>query len=225
MKPEKIILFRHGESEGNVDKNVYNEKPDYALNLTEQGLSQAKVAGEQLVKLIGSNKSEEVFFYVSPLFRTRQTFEQIAKSFDGKVNYREEPRLREQEWGHLKSTDDCKAIDIARDSYGPFYYRIPDGESAADVYDRISDFMSTLYRDFDKVDYPKNTVLVLHGMSLRLFLMRWFHWTVEEFEKLENPENCKMVVLSLNKQTNKYELNSLLKIKNPIHNFQSPIKI
>ena len=53
-----------------------------------------------------------------------------------------------------------------------FYYRIPDGESGADVYDRVSTFLETLYRDFAKPDYPENTIIVTHGMTLRLFFMR-----------------------------------------------------
>ena len=31
--------------------------------------------------------------------------------------------------------------------------------------------------------------------GVRVFLMRWFHWTVEEFENLQNPKNCQVVVL------------------------------
>jgi hypothetical protein len=30
---------------------------------------------------------------------------------------------------------------------------------------------------------------------MRLFCMRWFHWSVEYFEALENPENGGYVVL------------------------------
>jgi hypothetical protein len=30
---------------------------------------------------------------------------------------------------------------------------------------------------------------------MRLFLMRWFHWSVEEFESLHNPKNCQIIVL------------------------------
>ncbi len=29
MKPKRIILIRHGESEGNTDRNIYSQKPDY----------------------------------------------------------------------------------------------------------------------------------------------------------------------------------------------------
>jgi hypothetical protein len=30
---------------------------------------------------------------------------------------------------------------------------------------------------------------------MRLFLMRWFHWSVEYFESLENPEFCEIRTL------------------------------
>jgi broad specificity phosphatase PhoE len=45
MKPIRIFIIRHGESEGNVDKNIYLKKPDYALNLTSTGIEQARGAG------------------------------------------------------------------------------------------------------------------------------------------------------------------------------------
>jgi broad specificity phosphatase PhoE len=64
MKPNRIILIRHGESEGNVNKGIYAEKPDYALDLTEEGIKQAHYAGAQLKQLL---KEETAFFYVSPL--------------------------------------------------------------------------------------------------------------------------------------------------------------
>ena len=44
--------------------------------------------------------------------------------------------------------------------------------------------MDTLHRDFQKTDFPQNVLIVTHGLTMRLFLMRWFHWTVSEFEAL-----------------------------------------
>jgi len=195
MKPKRIILIRHGESEGNVNKRIYNQKPDFSLLLTDKGKQQAKAAGNLVKETLGD---EKIKFYVSPLFRTRQTFKHICESFpDTQYQWQEEPRLREQEWGHLRSMEECIEIEKQRDNYGTFYFRIPDGESAADVYDRVSDFFNTLYRDFEKKDYPPNAVMVTHGMSIRLFLMRWFHFTVEEFELIANPHNCAMIVMEL----------------------------
>ena len=44
MKPENIFIVRHGESEGNVDKTIYERKPDYAITLTSTGKNQAYLA-------------------------------------------------------------------------------------------------------------------------------------------------------------------------------------
>ena len=70
MKPYRIFLVRHGESEGNVSKTLYTHKPDYALNLTSKGIEQAKAAGKEIKAIIGN---ESVGIYYSPFFRTRQT--------------------------------------------------------------------------------------------------------------------------------------------------------
>src|SRR3982750_1286891 len=112
MKPKRIILIRHGESEGNVDRIVYSQKPDYALLLTEKGIMQASNSGKELKDIV---KKETIKFYISPLFRTRMTFENIAKHLSAhQINYIEEPRLREQEWGHLRSIKECKDVDDER---------------------------------------------------------------------------------------------------------------
>jgi len=79
MNPNRIILIRHGESQGNVDKNIYSQVPDYALELTESGNAQAFEAGKLLKD---SLKDETMYFYISPLWRTRSTFEQLTKSLD-----------------------------------------------------------------------------------------------------------------------------------------------
>ena len=59
MKPKRIILIRHGESEGNVDRAIYNVKPDYALELTEKGKQQARDVGKKLADLV---KGQSTFF-------------------------------------------------------------------------------------------------------------------------------------------------------------------
>jgi broad specificity phosphatase PhoE len=223
MKPNRIILVRHGESEGNADKSVYGRIPDYTLELTEKGKQQAMLAGREIARV---THNESLFFYVSPMWRTRSTFEHIARNL-GHPNFRyvEEPRIREQEWGHLRSREESRQVDLARDAYGTFYFRIPDGESAADVYDRVSDFFGSMHRDFEKPDYPQNSVIVTHGMTIRLFLMRWYHWTVEEFELLSNPHNCQVVVLQRSER-DKYTLVSELQRRERLHHgFSRPITL
>jgi len=203
MRPNRIILIRHGESEGNADKHQYRFTPDYALMLTPKGIEQAHRAGMEIKEIVGT---ETIHAYVSPYYRTRQTFQHLKIGLEANISkMNEDPRVREQDWGHLRHPDDNEDIIKQRDNFSTFYYRIPDGESGADVFDRVSTFLETLYRDFNKPDYPQNTLIVTHGMTLRLFLMRWFHWTVEEFENLRNPRNCEVVVMS-KKPDDKYEL-------------------
>lgn len=222
MRPQRIILVRHGESKGNIDRSIYAERPDYSLELSEKGVQQAVDAGKQLAILIGK---EKIMFYVSPHWRTRMTCEGILQSFSShKFKIREEPRLREQEWGHLRTVDRNKMLDQERDAFGTFYYRIADGESCADVYDRVSGFFDTLFRDFEKENFPSNVIIVTHGMTIRVFLMRWFHWTVEKFERVANPRNCEFFVME-KKADNRYELITPLKYHDPSHSYQYPGKV
>jgi broad specificity phosphatase PhoE len=44
-----------------------------------------------------------------------------------------------------------------------------------------------------------SVVIVTHGLALRLFLMRWFQWSVECFEESQNPGNCELVTMNKRK--------------------------
>jgi broad specificity phosphatase PhoE len=199
MKPDRIIIVRHGQSIGNVDKSVYKNIPDYAIPLTSMGIQQATDVGKSIRSLVGT---QSVKFYVSPFWRTRQTYQCIVKAFPSHIKnektFYEDPRLREQEWcGRLRKEGYGAELESERSAYGNFYFRFDRGESCADTFDRISGFLDTLHRDFKKPTMARNCVIVTHGMTLRVFLMRFFHLTVEEFEKLKNPKNGQMVVLQL----------------------------
>jgi len=203
MKPKRIILVRHGESTGNADPMEYLHTPDYKLPLTEHGVDQAVNAGVGIKHLI---KNETLHVYKSPWYRARQTWDGLAVNLaDNAIKVVEDPRIREQDWGHLRHPDDAKAMRDIRNEYGPFFYRMEDGESPADVFDRVSTFFETMHRDFGKYDFADNCLIVTHGMSLRVFLMRWLHWTVEEFENVRNPKNCDIVVLE-KQTTGRYKL-------------------
>lgn len=208
MPVNRIILIRHGECHGNRDLEQFATVPDYTIELTEKGMEQAREAGAKLKTLVGD---ESVYFYISPFWRTRSTFEQIAGSFPrNQFIYSEEPRLREQEWGYLRTHSELKELLRERKEYGSFYYRFPGGEAASDVYDRINDFLGSLHRDMNHPDYPQNCVLITHSLAIRLFIMRWFHLTVEEFEVMKSPKNAELIVLEYNLETNSYDLKTPL---------------
>lgn len=98
-----------------------------------------------------------------------------------------------------------------RADYGHFFYRIPNGESAADAYDRISGFNESLWRQFSEPDFPSVCILVTHGLMTRVFLMKWYHWSVEYFEDLRNINHCEFIVMQKNAETGKYDLQNKLR--------------
>ena len=118
MRPKRIILIRHGESSANVDRYLFGQIPDYTIELTEKGCMQARVAGCKLKELVGD---ESIYFYVSPFWRTRSTFENIVRSIPrSQFVYSEEPRLREQEWGYLRCNEDFDKM-MKVNLYSAFY--------------------------------------------------------------------------------------------------------
>ena len=68
----------------------------------------------------------------------------------------------------------------------------------ADVYDRMTIFEDHMIRDINAGRFRDNTSLVLltHGLALRGFLMRWFHWTVDQFMNVYNPPNAEVRLMS-----------------------------
>jgi len=190
--PERIFLVRHGESEGNVNRTIYETVPDNAIHLTKKGWDQGTKAGSVLLDIIGQ---EPVIFAVSSYVRTRETFNAIqsAGSFNVET-WHEDARLREQDFGNFQDTKRLMAEFAERKDFGKFYYRHPQGESPADVYDRISSFMDSLFRMF-KQSRAKNYVIVTHGVTMRLFLMRWLRQSVDDFHNTENPGNSEIHML------------------------------
>ena len=93
MKPKRIILIRHGESEANVNRYLFGSVPDYTIELTQKGRQQALEAGHRLKKLVGD---ESLYFYVSPFWRARSTFECLAAAFP-RTDFAPEPEKSEEE--------------------------------------------------------------------------------------------------------------------------------
>ena len=141
--PKRIILMRHGESQGNLNTAAYTITPDHSIQLTAQGMTQARHAGEQLRRVMGGDGCSpdwRVQFYVSPYGRTRSTLRELGRHFSRKriIGVREESRVREQDFGNFQVEERMKVIKETRERFGRFFYRFPEGESAADVFDRVS---------------------------------------------------------------------------------------
>jgi broad specificity phosphatase PhoE len=189
----RIILLRHGQSLGNVDELAYCRIPDHALPLTETGEDQARAAGPTIKGLVGDGP---VAAYVSPYKRTRRTFDLLGIEAERVIT---EPRVREQDWGNLQDPVQQEMLKHQRHAFGHFFFRLPNGESGADVDDRVAAFLDGLEVRLHKVEqHPKTVLVVSHGLTIRLLCRRLFDWSIELFESLSNVDTCENRVLDHN---------------------------
>ncbi|CAI5941740.1 unnamed protein product [Closterium sp. NIES-65] len=322
-RPTRIILVRHGQSEGNLDEGIYTRIADSRVSLTPLGFEQAVECGKQIRKLIefdrrkggkqgrggeggkegrrnagggdsgegDYNRDEEeddwgVYFYVSPYLRTLQTLRGIGRAFDRRhilgtlqgigrafdrrhiLGVREEPRLREQDFGNfqvpacMRQIKDVRQLEHARrhplhsspshltplwqtilhhsspprtaphhqvqermrqikdmrQRFGRFFYRFPEGESSADVYDRVTG------RQFEGLLNPGNCEIRVmemgeggkYSLAVRHSEYELFSWGLTpdmiagepgsgQFEGLLNPGKCEIRVMEMG-EGGKYSL-------------------
>lgn len=111
------------------------------------------------------------------------------------LTWHEDPRIREQDFGNYQDSEKIKAAKHERHRFGAFYYRFAHGESASDVFDRISTFLDSLWRSFD-TNKSQYYVIITHGIAIRVLLARYFRYSVNQFHLLSNPRNCETIVLS-----------------------------
>eukprot|EP00755_Sulcionema_specki_P027914 Sspe_Gene.88763::Locus_60697_Transcript_1_1_Confidence_1.000_Length_1123::g.88763::m.88763 len=207
--PKRIILLRHAESEANVDPSVWSLKPDNMIELTEQGCRQAKEAGERIKALLAGEPAMAV---ISPFWRSYMTMRNIHKVFpavEGQITETNiEPRIREQEFGNTQDPELMRGYRKEQLKVGRFWYRFPNGESGADVYNRVASFWESLKR-INRIRKRKvdNVIIVTHGLTMRLLLAAYYAWSPDTFHTVYNPENCEMWVLKLNSH-GRYEISS-----------------
>lgn len=211
------------------------------MKLTPDGWTQAYEAGRRLRSLLRSD--DTLHFFTSPYRRTRETTEGILSTLTSddpspspfprqSIKVYEEPRLREQDFGNFQPCSvEMERMWQERADYGHFFYRIPNGESAADAYDRVSGFNESLWRQFGEDDCASVCVLgmpfiycpssrkrkkkltgkVTHGLMSRVFLMKWYHFSVEYFEDLRNVNHCEFLIMRKSDDSGKYILENHLR--------------
>lgn len=187
----QIKLIRHGESLSNVGTLNPAVVGDHTIGLTPRGHEQARAAGA----ILGAEFLSGALVYCSPYRRTRETLAGLlagAGLDPTMVRVYEDPRLREVDPGYV----DRDTQTELRRTHGWFYYRFQGGESPADCYDRTSTFLESLMRQVarKKVNY---VAVVMHGLTMRCFVMRYLHLTVEQFDSLDNPANGDIITIGL----------------------------
>lgn len=80
IMPNKVVLVRHGQSEGNINELLYSTTPDNAIPLTKLGWDQARAAGKRL-KYDVLPQNCKIHFIVSPYVRTVETFHGMVSAW------------------------------------------------------------------------------------------------------------------------------------------------
>lgn len=207
----RILLVRHGESMGNVDKNVHATMADHAIPLSPRGHRQAIAAGAAIREFYEQLPVErrpapgKIRLWNSPYRRTRETADGIMEGAHGLIaDRREHILLCEQQFGLFDGVPDEELpirfpnefahYDKSERFGGRFWARMPLGESRFDVAARIHQSFGTFRRDASRHNIH-DIVVVCHGVTLRAFVMMWLHLSPEWFDAERNPRNCSVRLL------------------------------
>ena len=198
----RILLVRHGESEGNVDKKLHLSMADHAIPLSERGHAQAEESADFVSKFFDDNPSDIIGtryprLWESPYKRTVQTADPFAKKVTI-LDRRTHILLAEQQFGlfdglsseelRYKYPREHEHYEKCAEFEGRFWARMPLGESRFDVAQRVHQAFGTFRRD-DEKHGVRDIIVVAHGTTIRAFVMMWLHRSVEWFEKEPNPKN------------------------------------
>jgi len=205
----RIFLVRHGESLGNIDEKAYGQFGDHNVPLTQWGYRQALVAGRALASYLAElpeSVNQGLDIWYSPYLRTRQSKDAILQALPPQWvrDVREDYLLREQDFGlfteiydhaerRQKFPDEFEKWARLRNNSGKFYARPPDGESRADVAQRLRLFLQTVVSDMS--DKGNDVIIVGHGVTNRALEMNVLHHPVDWFERSDNPGNSDVTLI------------------------------
>ena len=184
MKKRNLILVRHGQSEWNA-KNLFTGWKD--PDLTEKGLLEAKIAGEQIA-------AEDINFdimFTSVLSRAQRTGQIILEGINQThINVIKNQALNERNYGSLAGLNK----DDARKKWGEEQVHIwrrsfdippPEGESLKNTAERVLPYFNE--EIMPKIKNGSNILIAAHGNSLRALIMELDSISSEEIVKLEIP--------------------------------------
>ena len=194
-----LYFVRHAESEGNINKLIYSEKRDCDVELSENGKVQATTILDQVGKVYQRNwydnkagiETYKCGIWYSPYVRAIQTKDIVKNSLKKEESFSFEYMnvlLREREWGDLQELSNKNALT---DYFFNFYHRPKDGESFADVYQRVVTFHQLLLNTTGIYNIDDN-IIIAHGELLKVYMMFLLNWSIDEFDKYKTPRNAQV---------------------------------
>jgi len=192
-----LILLRHGQSQWNLE-NRFTGWED--VPLTEQGIAEAKVAGQLMKK----NKVHIDVIFSSVLQRATKTAELAIKEMnleqfwsDGQLLMTKDQSLNERDYGDLVGLNKEETAN----KYGKEQVRIwrrsydvspPGGESLENVVTRVKPYFINFIEP--KINEGKDVLIAAHGNSLRASMIQVGLYKAEEISKIEIPTGSPFII-------------------------------
>ena len=192
-----LILLRHGQSQWNLE-NRFTGWED--VPLTEQGIAEAKVAGQLMKK----NKVHIDVIFSSVLQRATKTAELAIKEMnleqfwsDGQLLMTKDQSLNERDYGDLVGLNKEETankygkeqVHIWRRSYD---VSPPGGESLENVVTRVKPYFINFIEP--KINEGQDVLIAAHGNSLRASMIQVGLYKAEEISKIEIPTGSPLVI-------------------------------
>ena len=192
-----LSLLRHGQSQWNLE-NRFTGWED--VPLTEQGIAEAKVAGQLMKK----NKVHIDIIFSSVLQRATKTAELAIQEMnleqfwsDGQLLMTKDQSLNERDYGDLVGLNKEETankygkeqVHIWRRSYN---VSPPGGESLENVVTRVKPYFVNFIEP--KISEGQNVLIVAHGNSLRATMIQVGLYKAEEISKIEIPTGRPFVI-------------------------------
>lgn len=159
----RLILVRHGQSHGNVERRLDTRPP--GAELTDLGREQARLFARSQTRPPG-------LLLHSRAFRAEQTAAEIGAELSVAPTVVE--GIHEVQAGDLENRNDDEAIAEFNTVYqrwheGDLEVAMPGGENGREVLDRYVPVLDDLrLRYLDDQDWHSDIVIVSHGAAIRL---------------------------------------------------------
>jgi broad specificity phosphatase PhoE len=173
----RLILVRHGQSHGNVDRRLDTRPP--GADLTELGVQQAREFARARVRPPGlllhsvARRAAQTAATIGSDLGARSAVGEMPGTPDG-LALRAVEGIHEVQAGDLENRNDDDAIAEFNAVYqrwheGDLAAAMPGGESGRDVLDRYLPAITELrLRYLDDRDWQSDIVVVSHGAAIRL---------------------------------------------------------
>lgn len=189
----KLFLIRHGESEANVNNDVYYNTPDFKINLTQRGIEQAKCVGQKLSKELDT--SSFTLMIHSPFHRAKMTAHYLNEYVN--LTMKECPLIYEQLYkpSFASFKEEYTSYSEEALDFSKYWYKEGGMESINDCYQRAVQFYMLLKTGYYK--HVQQLVVVSHGTFLRCLIGVINQESVDEIIHSPDLQNCCLETYSI----------------------------